>query len=154
MVIEANLFYLVPRTNDTVHPQGPRVTKAMLPKFLAFAATAYPRQPTLPEYLDICCELSHFGGPFEDAPPPRRPGGLSFTFCCTAGASLTSGDLQSQCSPSSSLITSHSLQGAGLLKAMHLLLQHACNYSSPSSRLCNSRFAQQWKTLSIFAQGS
>lgn len=68
----------------------------MLPRApLAFAATAYPRQPTLPEYLDICCELSHFGGPLSMLLLPDTIGGLSFAFCCTAGASLTSGDLQS-----------------------------------------------------------
>ena len=123
----------------------------MLPRApLAFAATSYPRQPTLPEYLDICCELSHFGGPLSMLLLPDTIGGLSFTFCCTAGASLTSRDLR----PHNVHCHHPSLPQSKVLGSSRPRIScsstHA-HYSSPSSGLCNSgTCTASWKALSIF----
>ena len=103
-------------------PLCPRVAKAMLPTVpLAFAVTAYPSWPTLPEYMvNMLWTQSHCGPP-EDAPLSHRL--LMFHFllynrpCCQAGTCSLTVFI---------VIVSHYLidWGTGFLKASCILLQH------------------------------
>ena len=103
-------------------PLCPRVAKAILPTIsLAFVITAYPRLPTLPEYMVYKLWTQSHCGPPEDVPPEPQ----------TAHVPLLAVQQPSQPSRGLHLTTftgiiPHYLivWGTGLLKVSHVWLQH------------------------------